>query len=285
MESGRLDFLGRFSISARLVFLFVVLLVAMVGSSLYLMRTLGQASQTTEDAQKVSDQLDIIAGVRAAFHDLRYWQTDLAVSLLNLAENNAADARVRLDRELDRLKASMPTEADALRQSYQRFDAVAKQAVDAYTDDQRVIGNTLFAQARQDGMDVDRILTDIEGDLRAKAQAARQGVLDEFSAGARFSMLMTIGAVLLGGFLTYIILSSILTPLHRLSAAIRGITRGDADVELPPPSRDELGKMTEALELLRDSYEERAEAGGRGRAPAQHAVRRHREHQSGLRAL
>ena len=49
MESGRLDFLGRFSISARLVFLFVVLLVAMVGSSLYLMRTLGQASQTTED--------------------------------------------------------------------------------------------------------------------------------------------------------------------------------------------------------------------------------------------
>ncbi|QJP15081.1 response regulator [Starkeya sp. ORNL1] len=269
MESGRLDFLGRFSISARLVFLFVVLLVAMVGSSLYLMRTLGQASQTTEDAQKVSDQLDIIAGVRAAFHDLRYWQTDLAVSLLNLAENNATDARARLDRELDRLKASMPTEAEALRQSYQRFDAVAKQAVDAYTDDQRVIGNTLFAQARQDGMDVDRILTDIEGDLRAKAQAARQGVLDEFSSGARFSMLMTIGAVLLGGFLTYIILSSILTPLHRLSAAIRGITRGDADVELPPPSRDELGKMTEALELLRDSYEERqklAEEAGRQRS-------------------
>lgn len=257
MESGRLDFLGRFSITARLVFLFVVLLIAMIGSSLYLMRTLGQASRTTAEAQQVADQLDIVSAVRGAFNDLRYWQTDLAVSLLTLAEKNAGDARARLDRELDRLKATMPPEADALRQSYQRFDTVARQAVDAYTDEQRVIGNTLFAQARQDGIDVDRILNGIEGDLRAREQAARQGVLDEFSAGARFSLLVTIGAVLLGGFLTYIILSSILTPLHRLSAAIRGITKGDTDVELPPPSRDELGQMTEALELLHDSFAER----------------------------
>lgn len=259
MVSGLRDLLGRFSIQARLIFLAVALLLAMAGSSLYLLRTLDRASATNEEAHRVSDLIDVVSEVRAAFNDLRYWQTDLAVSLLTLAETNAGDARQRLDKAIEKLSASLPGEALALRRSSEQFDAAARQAVDAYTDDQRVIGNTLFAKARQNGLDVDRILTGLEDDLRIKAQDARASVLEQFSDGARVSLIVTAVSVLLGGLLTFVILASILQPLNLLVRAIHRITAGETDAELPPPSRDELGKMSEAVVLLRDSIQERAE--------------------------
>jgi signal transduction histidine kinase/DNA-binding response OmpR family regulator/HAMP domain-containing protein len=259
MASERLSVLSRFSIAMRLVVLSVMLLLAMIGSSAYLLLTLDKASLTTEEGHRVADLIGTVGGVRSAFNDLRYWQADLSVSLLTLAETRASEARERLGKQLDLLAANLPTEAKAVRTSAQRFDEAAQKAVDAYTDDQRVIGNTLFAQARLNGEDVNRILTALETDLQAKSQNARTSVLEEFGAAAKVSLLTTMGAVLLGGGLTVIVLSSIIRPLKRLVAAIHGITAGEANVELPSQSRDELGKMREALVMLRDTTRERAE--------------------------
>ena len=64
-------------------------------------------------------------------------------------------------------------------------------------------------------------------------------------------------SVLLGIALTVFILRSILVPLRSLVGAVRAISRGDATVDLPPPSHDEIGEMTRALHLFRDSLVER----------------------------
>jgi signal transduction histidine kinase/CheY-like chemotaxis protein/HAMP domain-containing protein len=258
MSGDRMGFLSRFSIATRLVVLSVSLLLAMAGSSLYLLSTLKNASATTEEAHRVAELIDTVGAVRAAFGDLRYWQADLAVSLLTLAETRAAEARQRLSQQLDALATSLPVEAEALRTSAGRFDTAASKAVDAYTDDQRVIGNTLFAEARQNGVEVNRILSELEAGLQTRARDARTSVLDEFSAAAYVSLLATIGAVLVGGIMTVVVLASILKPLRRLVAAIHDITAGNNDVELPPASKDELGKVREALVLLHDTTEERA---------------------------
>jgi signal transduction histidine kinase/DNA-binding response OmpR family regulator/HAMP domain-containing protein len=259
MSRDRMSVLTRFSIATRLVVLSVSLLLAMAGSSLYLLWTLEKASATTEEAHRVAVLIDTVGAVRAAFSDLRYWQADLSVSLLTLAETRAAEARQRLAQQLDALASGLPSEAAALRASAGRFDTAAVKAVDAYTDDQRVIGNTLFAEARQNGVEVDRILTELEAGLQTRAQNARTSVLDEFSAAAYVSLLATMGAVLVGGVLTFVVLASILKPLRRLVAAIHDITAGNTDVVLPPASKDELGKVREALVLLHDTTEERAE--------------------------
>jgi len=258
MRDDRPGFLSRFSIATRLVVLSVTLLLAMAGSSLYLLWTLDKASVTAEDAHKLADMIDTVGSVRSAFDELRYWQADLSVSLLTLSETRADDARKRLAQELDVLKISLPSQAETVRTSAARFDEASGKAVEAYTDDQRVIGNTLFAQARQNGEEVDRLLGDLEGDLQKRAQQARAQILEEFRAGARVSLLATLTAIVLGAIMTIVVLSSILRPLRRLLAAIQAITAGKANVELPPASRDELGKMREALVFLRDATRERA---------------------------
>jgi len=255
LETGGL--LRRLSIRSRLIILAAVLLLAAIGSSLFVRVALNNARTTAEAASRTAAIVEISTSVRAAFNDLRYWQTDLAVSLLTLSENNAAAARKRLDEQLKLLEASHPDEARLIKDEAGRFDSLTSQAIEAYTDDQRVIGNSRFAEARQHGVVVDRRLADLQAKLREEAQAARSDILSQFSRAADVSLGLTAAALLAGILLTVIILRSILKPLRELVAAVRGLTAGHTDVAIPAASPDELGQIGEALLLLRESLTER----------------------------
>lgn len=249
--------LRRLSIRTRLILLAVVLLVAMTGSSLFVRMALNSARSTAQTASQISAIAETSSGVRAAFNDLRYWQTDLAVSLLAAAEDNAAEARARLDEQLTALEASRPEEARLIKEAAASFDDLANQAVEAYTDNKRVIGNTLFAEARQHGLAVDQRLLALQAELREKARTARSNTFRQFSRAADVSLGLTVAAILAGMLLTFVILRSILKPLGEIVAAVRGLTEGNTDVAIPAASRDELGRVSEALVLLKESSTER----------------------------
>ncbi len=57
--------------------------------------------------------------------------------------------------------------------------------------------------------------------------------------------------------LTATILRSITGPLRRLEASMTAITHGRLDAPIPPAGRDEIGAMTNALTMLRESLRER----------------------------
>jgi signal transduction histidine kinase/DNA-binding response OmpR family regulator len=254
---GMDGWLRRFSIRMRLVLLAVVLLLAMSVSSLFVRWALHSARVTAETASHIGAIVDIASGVRSAFNDLRYWQTDLAVSLLALAETRAEEARTRLGEQLALLEQSEPDAAHTIREEAAHFDDLAGQAIDAYTDNNRVIGNTLFAQARQHGVVVDQRLTEVLSGLREKARAARANTFRQFSRAANVSLGLTLAAILAGAILTVVILRSILKPLGGIVGAVRGLTQGDTGVAIPAGAGDELGRVGEALFLLRDSMAER----------------------------
>ncbi|MEJ0015095.1 MAG: HAMP domain-containing protein [Acetobacteraceae bacterium] len=91
--------------------------------------------------------------------------------------------------------------------------------------------------------------------------------------------------MLIGAVLTVFILRSILLPLRSLVGAVRAISAGDTGVALPPESHDEVGEMTHALHLFRDSLVER----DRLEREAEHQRRTVQQaievHQRGLRAV
>ncbi len=249
--------LHRLSIRTRLVLLSVMLVAVTVGTNLYLSRALNRAA----DAALQSDRLVTLIGatreVHDAFSDLRYWMTDLAVSLLTMSERNAADARQRLQERLTTLAQHQPEVAATVRNEAALFDDAAQRAVDAYTADQRVIGNSLVAEARQHGQQVDAALGKLDAELAVQAQGARNLVVKRSATATEVSRIVVTAAVLLAVLLTLLVLRSILVPLRRLVTAIEGISRGDMDVALPPASGDELGAMTQAMVLFRESQRER----------------------------
>ncbi len=245
------------SIRARLVALSITLVGLTVGTNLILTNALRNTSLAAMQSDRLIRVIGAADDVRAAFADLRYWMTDLAVSQLMLSERNADEARQRLAGRLTVLRTYEPDVADTVGDEAAKFDIAAMRAVDAYTNDRRVIGNSLIAEARQHGLRVDTLLSGLDAQLAVREQQARDQVTNSTDTAKRVATGVVAVAVVLGILLTLLVLRSILGPLRRLVTAIEGVTSGDADVVLPPDRGDEMGAMIRATALLRESQRER----------------------------
>jgi PAS domain S-box-containing protein len=247
----------RLSIFARLVLLAVVLLSVLVGSNLYLTRELHESAATLAEQGQVLALVKTANSTNKAFGDLKYWLADLAVSLLVRAEQKAAEARQVLDTQLDLLEAYDPSAVGEIRSAVDALMTQSLEAVDAYTDGNRVIGNALMAGARQHIAEVDDRLSGLVARLDAEAEAERQLALLDTESARSTSIAVVVLASLAGLALTVIIIRSITGPLGRLVEAMEAITGGDLEVDIPAAGRDEIGGMARTLGLFRDSLAER----------------------------
>jgi signal transduction histidine kinase/DNA-binding response OmpR family regulator/HAMP domain-containing protein len=250
--------LGRVSIASRLVGLAVVLVGLMLGTNLYLMRALDRAAAAAVASERLTGLVNASHAVGTSFGNLRYWLTDLAVSQLTLSERNAGAARDELKHRLDLLAVHEPELTAAIRREVDGFDTLAMDAVDAYTDDQRVIGNTRLAAARAHGQQVDALLENFALELGRREQAVRDAVVAASATATQVTLTLILLAILLASVLTILVLRSILLPLRQLVTAIEATGRGDLDATVPPQSSDELGALTRAVLLFREGLVERA---------------------------
>ena len=80
------------SIRARLIALSGVLLCLLIATNLYLMRKLASNSSAVTTETELSAVIESANGSRISFGEMRYWLTDLAVSLLTVSElKNASE--------------------------------------------------------------------------------------------------------------------------------------------------------------------------------------------------
>jgi signal transduction histidine kinase/CheY-like chemotaxis protein len=249
--------MSRLTIRARLVFLSGVLLCMLIATNLYLMRTLARNSTAVATETELSSIIESANGARIAFGEMRYWLTDLAVSLLTPSERSAAAARGRMNGYLDRLALRKPKLVAEIRSERDEFEKSANDAVDQYTNDKRVIGNSLLAQARQHSVKVDELLTSLINELKGDLADERDGIVNDVTAATNRTLIADVLILALGIALTFIILRSIAVPLHRLVGAIDGLSAGDLSVPIPPAGSDEIGAMARTLALFRDSLRER----------------------------
>ena len=135
--------------------------------------------------------------------------------------------------------------------------ATSMQAVDAYTEDQRVLGNSLMAQARNNITQIDSRLQALVEQLEEQALSqSNESITETQGAVSRSGWLMLL-ASLLGLSLTGWVLHSIRKPLRRLVSAMDAITGGDLDTDIPTPGADEIGQMTQTLHLFRNNLKNR----------------------------
>jgi two-component system, NtrC family, sensor kinase len=252
--------LGRVTIRTRLILLSSALLIILVGTNLYLTRKLSTNAAGMVETAELLRTIEQANNAQIAFGELRYWMADLAVSLLTLPEQNAKAAHARMERFLDQLATVKPDRIAAVQQELAQYDELAAKAVDEYTADRRVIGNTLLAQSRQHGVAVDKLLGSIVTELTQEAVAARDRVVAEAGVATRISQIVTIATVLAGALLTFFVLRSIARPLRRLVVAMDGLNAGNTAVDIPAPGPDEMGAMARTLAAFRDTTQQLREA-------------------------
>jgi signal transduction histidine kinase/DNA-binding response OmpR family regulator/HAMP domain-containing protein len=249
--------MSRLTIRARLIILSGALLCMLIATNLYLTNKLANSSAAVARETELSSIIESANNARIAFGEMRYWLTDLAVSLLTPSETNAAAARARMDDYLEQLALRKPKLVAAVRAERNEFENSANEAVDRYTNDQRVLGNSKLAQARDHSVKVDELLGSLNQELREDLTAERNQIVENVTSATRRTLAADLVIVALGVLLTFVILRSIAIPMRQLIGAIDGLSAGNLAVSIPPASPDEIGAMAHTLGLFRDSLKER----------------------------
>ncbi|MBP2233975.1 signal transduction histidine kinase/DNA-binding response OmpR family regulator/HAMP domain-containing protein/ElaB/YqjD/DUF883 family membrane-anchored ribosome-binding protein [Sinorhizobium kostiense] len=252
-DKGPASRLANLPISARVAALTAAGLISLVLSSVFLTQALYRSAERMAETRELFDRAASATAAHVAFGDLRYWLTDLSVSLLMNSQRNADQARERLQVQLERLAKHAPAAVEEIRTEVDAYVETALQAADSYTQDNRIVGNAFLARARTHSSSVDENLNKLVEQVKADADAARAEVVAQTEKTATAAAILVGVLVLVGSFLTFLVLRSIVVPLRRLNRVIGDLTEGRYDVEIPEGRGDELGAMARTLSLFRQS--------------------------------
>jgi signal transduction histidine kinase len=245
------------SIRLRLIFLSVLLLAILAGSSALLIREL------VRDSQSLAEEAGLVSVVRSAnsaskhFGDLKYWAIDSAVTRLARSQQAAEVAKAGLDSDLTAISAVDPAVVAAIRAEADSMIDLARQAALAYSSDDSAAGNALLARAKSYIMAIDDRLDKIVERIEQQAVARRDASTRQADFAVKFAIAGGIGALVLAVGFTALSVRSITVPLKRLDRAIASITHGELKVAMPPSGVPEIAAMTKTLGMLRDSLIER----------------------------
>jgi signal transduction histidine kinase len=246
-----------FSIRLRLIFLSVLLLSILAGSSALLIREL------VRDSQSLSAEAKLVSTVRDAnlaskhFGDLKYWAIESAVTQLASSREAAERARTGLNSDLTAISAVDPEVVAAIRGEVYTMTDLARQAGLAYSSDDSAAGNALLAQAKSRILAIEDQIDKIVDRLEQQALARRDVSRRQAELAVRLAIAGGIGALALALGFTALTVHSITAPLKALNRSIASITHGDLAAPMAPASVPEIAAMTKTLAMLRDSLIER----------------------------
>jgi adenylate cyclase len=249
--------MSHFSIRARLIFLAVLLLAILAAVTALL------TGELARDSQALSEEARLVSIVRNAnnaskhFGDLKYWLTDYAATLLESSQRNAEVAKGQLDVDLETIAPVDAKGVAAIEQDVDALWALALKASEAYSSDDSAGGNALMAQAQSRILNVNNQIEEIVNRIEQQSLARRDASMRNARRAVDAAITGGLIALALALAVTAFIVRSINAPLRRLERSMSAITQGELDVPIPKAGRDEIGGMTQALAMLRDSLKER----------------------------
>ncbi|WP_172327636.1 response regulator [Mangrovicoccus sp. HB161399] len=230
-----------------------VLLGALAVSTLVVAWEFSANQRRIAEATERFHQLQVAAEAERAFADMRYWLTELSVSLLTLSERRAEAARGSLGEGLDRLAEFAPDRAAQIGAAVARYHDISMAAVEAYTGDNRIVGNARMAEARLQSAEVEEVFSGMVGQLAADADAANIAAAAASQAARRRAVIACLAIMAAGTLLTLRVLRQILQPLSRIDRAMAELQEGRAPSDLPPEGPDEFGRLSRTLRDLHET--------------------------------
>jgi methyl-accepting chemotaxis protein len=256
------------SISARLLLLSVAVALLLAAMLFYLASVIG-ANNTRMTAQQetINAQLNELRHWQMAdralheFSTMRFWLYDLQVSWLNESEGNAEEAHQRLKAVLQELQAS-GMEVGQIPARTEEFRGKMLAAVDAYVDNNRVLGNATVAEARKTATEIDASLKALQEQRTSSAMSeaeeiAATGQTVQASSAQLFVLSwFVLGAVVAILALFYVLLArSISRPMHDLEHGIAEIEQhSDLSHALPVLGADEIGLTASAINRMLEKF-------------------------------
>ncbi len=231
------------------------ILLMMAGALLYNYYALGKATTAIEFQKKALSHQQTVVSTSRAFSELRYWMADLAMSWQNESETNATAAQENLEKLFAQLEGTNPELVQTLRPQVDSFSKSMMESVDAYIDENRVLGNSLIADGRKNSMFIDTKLNELLIETQAKANTEGDKVVATNGEIRSFSLIILVAATLIGVFLSYFFARSITGSLHSVMVCLEDMANGNlAQETLPVKSSDEIGSLSKSFNGLLDTF-------------------------------
>jgi len=226
---------------------------------------------------KQQDALNRLATANAAlreFGELKYWMTDLSASWLNQSETSADKARTALMGHLNSMQAFAPEDAKLVEDHVKSIYDLGLQAVDAYADNNRVLGNSMLASARDKILKADAALIKVSEDQKMRVETYKREAGESFDIAAKQvdtaqqnakeaivradASLKQAGVVLVVVLLiavsfTFITMRSLINPIRKLVNSMNELANGNLRTELPAVTPNEIGDMIKAVEVFKNN--------------------------------
>lgn len=249
--------LSQLTIRAKIMLLSGVVSALVTAVMLFLTVIIRQNNVLLEEQSAAVEQRRAVHEAAAHFSSLRYWLYDLQVSWLNEAETNADTAKAALDQSLAGLAKQRPAaEVEALKGQVEQFRGKMLQAVDAYVESNRVLGNSLVAESRSLGGAIDKGFEDWLKQSNERTLAITKSV----TAKNITLFYVAVGAVvLILGMMAafyFLLLGAISSPISELQQRILDIeAHSDLSKRLLVHSQDEIGEMAQALNTMLGKFQ------------------------------
>jgi len=244
------------NIGAKIILLNGFVLLLLAGSLLYIFSELGKANAVIQEQQDTMAHLEAVSTASSTFSQLRYWMTDLAVSWQNEAEDNAMANKAKLDKILKGLKKSEPKLVAKIQPKVENFTEKLMSSVDAYIDENRVLGNSMVSDGRSEAVSIDEELNKLLLKSKTSVHAAGKRVVEANAAIRNVSLILIVVAIVSGAIFSIMFSRNIARRLQRLMVSMKTIAEGDLKQEnLVIESTDEIGQLGMAYNDMTDSMQ------------------------------
>ena len=169
-------------------------------------------------------RLETVNTVSDRFSQFRYWLTDLSLSWLNESEEKAAAEGDELKALLTSLETTDPEAAAELREAVDEFEATMMKSVDAFVDENRVLGNSLVSEGRQVAATMGHVLAGLRTAAAADARSAGATVRERNLRARNFGWAALGGLLLVSLPFPVYLAKSVFKPFNRIISGLEECT-------------------------------------------------------------
>ena len=234
----------RMTVKLRVAGMCTFLLVLMAGSLMYVSYENSRVSQVERGALA---ELNRVRQVGESFSRMRYWATDLAVSLQNESKDKMNVASAEFLKLIDGLQSADAKVLEGFRTQLKQFAEMMLAAVDSYTDDKnRVQGNARVADAQKLAEKIEASAQRLLATAAQKADEESDALVAASKRVRTIILWLIIFSLPPSILLALYLMRSITKPLSRVVERSRDIASGNLTGEpLVVEGSDELADLTQ----------------------------------------
>ncbi len=243
-----------FSINSRMSLLLLLILITVGGAGFYLKSQIKESQDAVKTQELLLNEMEIVTQVSNSFAEMKYWYTNLAVSLSSESEQSAQTAVDKLNKFINELEKIHPKEASSIRDNAKIVSKNSLLALDMFFDEDRKSGNKLMGIASNAIVEIDGIINNMRLNVRDKVSNANLHVQDSMAESVKITSLQLLVSSILIILVSVLVLLTVVRPIKRITNSMNNLAKGDTSFEIPGQHKaDEIGDMARAVEIFKEN--------------------------------